>query len=222
MLGSLFDASAEFFIHERRRPHWSQAGTVVYATARTCDSLPKEVLLRWEREKNAWFHHRERRLGVPVDFHRGWQAKLNELNEQDLDAFRNHFNRRRETELDCCHGACWLKEPVLAKIVSDSLMHFDGSRYRMGDFVVMPNHFHALVVFRNPEDMERQFDSWLQWTATQINRRIGARGHFWQQEPFDHLVRSAEQYTYLREYIRDNPNRANLREGQFLYRRLEE
>jgi putative transposase len=115
-----------------------------------------------------------------------------------------------------------VKDPALARIVSDSLMHFDGTRYRMGDFVIMPNHFHALVVFGQPDDMERQFDSWLHWTATQINRRIGARGHFWQQEPFDLLVRSVDQYAYFRDYIRDNPSKANLREGEFFYRRLVE
>jgi putative transposase len=222
MLGSLFDARAEFFIHERMRPHWSQAGAIVYVTARTCDSIPKEVLIRWEREKKEWFHNRERQLGIPVDLWRDWKIKLNDLNEQDRDEFQNHFNCQKEMELDCCHGACWLKDPALARIVSDSLMHFDGTRYRMGDFVIMPNHFHALVAFRQPEDMERQFDSWLHWTATQINRRIGARGHFWQQEPFDLLVRSVDQYAYLRAYIRDNPSKGNLREGEFLHRRLEE
>ncbi|MCA9161286.1 MAG: hypothetical protein KDA72_23310, partial [Planctomycetales bacterium] len=61
---------------------------------------------------------------------------------------------------------------------------------------------------------------WLHFTATQINRQTGERGHFWQQEPFDHLVRSPEQYEYLRGYIRDNPKKANLREGEYYYRRL--
>ncbi len=107
MLGSLFDAREEFFIHERMRPHWSQAGAVVYVTARTCDSIPKEVLIRWEREKKEWFHNRERRMGMPADLHRDWKAKWNELNEQDRGEFRNHFNRQKEMELDLCHGACW-------------------------------------------------------------------------------------------------------------------
>lgn len=46
-----------------------------------------------------------------------------------------------------CHVACLLRQPVLAKIVADSLRHFDGDRYCLGDFVVMPNHVHLLVAF---------------------------------------------------------------------------
>jgi type I restriction enzyme R subunit len=36
------------------------------------------------------------------------------------------------------------------------------------------------------------------------------------------LVRSVEQYQYLRNYIADNPKKAGLREGEFHYRRLED
>lgn len=86
----------------------------------------------------------------------------------------------------------------------------------------MPNHVHLLAAFPTPQVMEKQFDSWLHFTATQINRQTGIRGHFWQQEPFDHLVRSLEQYEYLREYIADNPNKAHLHAGEFYYYRRPE
>jgi len=71
----------------------------------------------------------------------------------------------------------------------------------MGDFVVMPNHVHLLAAFPTPEAMREQFDSWLHYTAFRINQHLGETGHLWQQEPFDHLVRSVEQYEYLRTYI---------------------
>ena len=67
--------------------------------------------------------------------------------------------------------------------------------------------------------MLEQFDSWLHYSAYRIHQTIGERGHFWQSEPFDHLVRSSEQYEYLRTYIADNPQKAKLRTGQFLCRR---
>ena len=114
-----------------------------------------------------------------------------------------------------------LKRPELAKIVADSLLHFDGDRYRMGDFVIMPNHVHLLAAFATPEIMERQFDSWLHYTAFRINPLIGSKDRFWQQEPFDHLVRSPEQYDYLRNYIAQNPDKAGLKPGEFYYRRYE-
>src|SRR5262249_62033808 len=98
---------------------------------------------------------------------------------------------------------------------------FDGQRYCMGDFVVMPNHVHLLAVFPTAAAMKEQCDSWLHYTAFQINRVIGERGKFWQQEPFDHLVRSLEQYEYLRTYIADNPRKAKLHPGEYYYRRFD-
>jgi len=76
-----------------------------------------------------------------------------------------------------------------------------------------------LAAFASPEQMRIQFDSWLHYTAVRINRAIGERGKFWQHEPFDHLVRSVEEYEFLRRYIADNPVKAKLREGDYLYRR---
>lgn len=121
--------------------------------------------------------------------------------------------------LDECHGECCLRDPSLATIVADSLMYFDGERYRMGDFVVMPNHVHLLAAFATQELLTTQCTSWLRFTATQINKRLGRAGKFWQQEPFDHLVRSPEQYEFYRNYIRNNGPKANLQPHEYLYRR---
>ena len=215
MLGDVFDPRAELHIHEHFRPHWSQAGAVVFITFRTADSIPREVLQRWEREKLDWLKNR----GVDHGLH--WTVVLPTLSPQDKDDFHREFNRCREVYLDSCQGRCLLRQPKLAQIVADSLLHFDGQRYRLGDFVVMPNHVHLLAAFPTAEALKDQCDSWLHYTAVQINRKIGERGKFWQQEPFDHLVRSPEQYEYLRQYIADNPQKAHLKPGEFLYRRFD-
>jgi type I restriction enzyme R subunit len=81
----------------------------------------------------------------------------------------------------------------------------------------MPNHVHLLVAFLDEESMLRQCDSWKHFTATEINRALGQRGHFWQQDGFDHLVRSADQFEYLRKYIADNPRRARLPANEFCH-----
>ena len=215
MLGELFDPKAETHIYEHCRPHWSQAGTVVFITFRLADSIPSEVLNRWDREKQEWL--RVRGYDSRID----WQTQLPQLKESDRGDFLREFNRCREDFLDTCHGSCVLRQPNLAKIVSDSLLHFDGQRYRMGDFVVMPNHVHLLTVFASEAALKSQCDSWLHYTAFQINPLIGSKGKLWQQEPFDHSVRSIEQYDYLRYYIRKNPEKANLRAGEYTYRRFD-
>jgi type I restriction enzyme R subunit len=179
------------------------------------DSIPREVLVRWDREKQEWLRVRG------YDSRIAWQDLLPQLSESDRGDFLREFNRCREDFLDTCHGSCILRRPELAKIVSDSLLHFDGQRYRMGDFVVMPNHVHLLTVFANEEAMKAQCDSWLHYTAFRINPLIGSKGKLWQQEPFDHLVRSIEQYEYLRDYIQKNPEKAKLKAGEYVYRRFD-
>lgn len=213
MLGELFDPKVDYFIHEHFRPHWSQAGAVVFITFRTHDSIPRTVLQQWEREKQEWL------MLHGHDAAKHWSVVVPTLSEKDCADFHRQFHRCREDFLDTCHGRCLLRRPELAWIVADALLSFDGERYRIGDFVVMPTHVHLLAAFAAAEAMKEQCDSWLHYTARQINRAMGKKGKFWQQEPFDHLVRSEEQYEYLRHYIADNPCKARLKPGEYLYRR---
>jgi hypothetical protein len=66
----------------------------------------------------------------------------------------------------------------------------------------MPNHVHLLVCLLGNTDLEEQCYSWKKYTATSINRALGQKGRFWQEESFDHLVRSPEQFHYLRRLHR--------------------
>ena len=213
MLGELFDKDAELLIGTHFRPHWSQAGVVSFITFRTQDSFPRDVILRWERQKQEWLQRRG------LEGH--WADVVPTLEKDVQGQFKKEFNRCREDFLDTCHGSCVLRRPELATIVADSLLYFDSDRYCMGDFVVMPNHVHLLAAFATAEMMKKQCDSWLHYTAFRINQELGKKGKFWQQEPFDHLVRSLEQYDYLRKYIADNPKKAELKTGEYYYRRRE-
>jgi type I restriction enzyme R subunit len=85
------------------------------------------------------------------------------------------------------------------------------------DFIVMPNHVHILVSFPDEQAMLAQCEGWKHYTATQINRRLKQRGRFWQQDAFDHLVRTEKQFEYLRRYIAENPAKAGLRPGEYVH-----
>lgn len=110
MLGELFDPKAEYFVQDRLRPHWSQAGAIVFITERTRDSIPKEALELWDREKNEWLDQHEIQQGIPIRRGRKWSDAIHELKEIDRIEFQKHFNRKREVALDECHGACVLRE----------------------------------------------------------------------------------------------------------------
>jgi type I restriction enzyme R subunit len=215
VLGELFDPQAPFAVCESIKPHWSQAGAIVFISIRAGDSLPQEVLRRWQRERCDWL----RRIGVLGPHDENWQLATGRLSDKDQRQFRKHFNRLREMTLDECHGACLLRDQTLSQIVADSLLQFDGDRYKMGDFVVMPNHVHMLVAFQTAEAMRQQCTSWMKFTANRINRTIGRKGRYWQRDPFDHLVRTPEQYEYLRKYIQQNPSKSKLKPDEYFYRK---
>ncbi len=210
--GEFFNPKADLAISEHFRPHWSQAGAIVFITFRCADSIPKNVLNRWEREKQDWME----RHGCPTNRH--WSKVIPTLERPLQQQFKKEFNRCREDFLDTCQGACSLRNPELAKHVANSLLFFDGVRYCMGDFIVMPNHVHLLAAFATEDSLVAQCDSWLHYSARQINLALKRKGKFWQQEPFDHLVRSPEQYEYLRKYIRENGAKAGLQQSEYLYR----
>jgi type I restriction enzyme R subunit len=123
------------------------------------------------------------------------------------------------TYLDRGYGACVLRDQNAAKFIETALLHFDGVKYHMGDFIIMPNHVHLLVGLLGDTNIEAQCRSWKRFSANQINRWRSGRGRFWQEESFDHLVRNADQFERFENYIAENPRKAGLADGDFLHRR---
>jgi putative transposase len=188
----VFDPRQEIDVVERRLPHWSQAGTIAFLTWRAWDSIPSDVLEQWLKERDAWLKQhgivvvtlretRASRGARGLRPHPDWRAQLQQLSAALRREFHTLISNRWNECLDACHGECLLRQPANAKIVADSLLHFDGDRYDLTDFVVMPNHVHVLAAFPDEESMLPQCDGWKHFTAAEINRATGCRGRFWQQ-----------------------------------------
>jgi putative transposase len=207
-----FDHADEFTIIERRLPHWVQPGVVCFITFRTNDSMPKNVLIRWHREREQWL----RKNGInPVAS--DWRRQLAKLQRGQQIEFHRTFSDRWHDELDSGHGECVLRNADLATIVGDSLLFSVGEKYELTDFVVMPNHVHLLAAFSDEQGMLAQCRSWKTFTATRINRALNRTGRFWQQDGFDHLVRSEEEFRHYQRYIASNPQKSKLRVGGFFH-----
>ena len=207
-----FDPNDQLLITRRKLPHWAQDGCVVFITWRTADSMPKPVLARWRDQRDRWL----RLYGIDPD-QPDWKVRVQALPPELMTEYHARFTHRWHEALDSCRGRCALMCPEIADIVQESLLHFDGDRYEMFDLVVMPNHVHLLVSFPEKTEMLKQCDSWKHFTAQLINRRLGTRGRFWQQDAFDHLVRHEAQFRRLRAYIAENPWKAGLRARQARY-----
>jgi type I restriction enzyme R subunit len=170
------------------------------------------VLDRWFEDRAHWL----RAHGInPADSN--WREQLLQLGRETARGFLDHFWNRWHDILDAGSGACVLRQPELADIIGRSLLHFDGKRHVILDFVVMPNHVHILASFPDETAMLAQCESWKHYTATQINRRLKQIGRFWQQDAFDHLVRSEQQLQYLRRYIASNPKKAGLKASESVH-----
>ena len=53
-----------------------------------------------------------------------------------------------------------------------------------------------------------------EWVGLISYRLLGRTGALWQQESWDHIVRSAAHLERFRRYIRENPVKAGLPEGE--------
>ena len=115
-----------------------------------------------------------------------------------------------ETYLDAGHGSCFLKEARIAELVEKALHHFDGVRYRLLSWVVMPNHVHVLIDPLEGWALERIVHSWKSFTAHEANRILGRQGDFWQHDYWDRFIRGPDHLRRAIEYIHANPVRAGL------------
>ncbi len=211
-LPQCFDPLEERTIIRRKLPHWSQAGAVCFITWRTWDSMPAAVIRAWMAERDGWLRQRGVDSAVP-----SWETLMHDWPIQRLREFRRFVSNRWSDHLDELHGACVLRRRGHAAIVAESLRHFEGDRYCLSDFVVMPNHVHLLAAFPTEEAMLTQCESWKHYTARQINDAMGRRGRFWEQDAFDHLVRSPDEFVRLRRYIAENPRCARLSPSEYLH-----
>ena len=117
---------------------------------------------------------------------------------------------RAEATLDQGVGGCALRDPRLAGLVDDALRHFDGVRYRLFAWCVMPTHVHALIAEVEGWPVANVVHSWKSFTAHKANAIGRARGAFWAREYFDRWMRDDSQAETTRAYIEFNPVAAGL------------
>jgi putative transposase len=206
----LFDPKADFSIREGSSlPHWHQAGVSYFVTFRTEDSIPADVSRRWHAERADWLA----RQGISPN-NANWKDQFLQLPGVTRRQYHDTFSRHYLETLDKGLGACVLRRGELSVLVGDALRHFDGERYHMGHFVVMPNHVHLIVCLLGDTQIDSQCTSWKRFTARHIHQKLGTSGRFWQEESFDHLIRSPDQFEAIQRYIIHNP--AHLRKGDYL------
>ena len=117
---------------------------------------------------------------------------------------------RIEAYLNAGHGACYLRDPRIARLVENALLYFDQERYRLIAWVIMPNHVHVLIVIFEGYPLSNVVHSWKSYTAKEANRILGRTGQFWFREYFDRYIRDEHHFANAVRYIHNNPVNAGL------------
>lgn len=104
----------------------------------------------------------------------------------------------------------FLETPEAAQIVQDALLHFDGERYRILAWCVMPNHTHVIVEQTEGWPLASVVHSWKSFTANAVNRLLGRTGPLWMREYFDRFMRDDDHLSTTIAYVESNPVSAGL------------
>lgn len=125
-----------------------------------------------------------------------------------LDDVRTRFNKMFPTAindyLDAGYGCCCLKQPEFGAIMKNAIEHFDGDRYIIHRYVIMPNHVHILVELTGSYSLSQICKSWKNFSALHINQLLGRTGKFWHHESWDRMIRNEHHYKNVVDYIDKN------------------
>jgi putative DNA methylase len=148
-------------------PHFDAGELPQTITFRLAGSIPSVLLRQWRAE-----------------------AKLAAVTGRSVTADERV---RVEQYLNRGVGPTWLADPQVASPVENALHFFDGTRYRLHAWVIMPNHVSGIV------------SSWKSYTAKRANTLLGRQGAFWQEDYFDRFIRDERHFAAAIHYVEENP-----------------
>jgi REP element-mobilizing transposase RayT len=170
-------------------PHLEIPEGTYFLTFRLADSIPSSLLVNLKAE---------------LFMKKGARTPEAMVLEKD------QYERKINALLDKGRGDCWLNNPDIAGIVVETLRQFDGEKYFLHAWTVMPNHVHVLFTLERLSSLSSIIQSWKGSTAFQANRILHRTGRFWQPEYFDRLVKTKRQFEFYLRYILNNPVKAGL------------
>ena len=102
-----------------------------------------------------------------------------------------------------------LRADLMASLLIDVMQHYRAQKkYLLHEYVVMPDHFHALIT--PVETLERAVQLIKGGFSFRAKKEIGFGGEVWQNSFYDRRVRDWEEYEGFRRYILNNPVKRGL------------
>lgn len=171
-------------------PHWEQGDVLQFITFRLADSLPQIRLEDFKEQKETWMKEHPKPWDIAT-----------------IKEYSTRFEKQIDEWLDSGYGECLLKDNACRRIVVDTIRHFDGQRYDLYDFVIMPNHVHIVLRPLN-FNLHEIMQSIKGFSAYKINKHLNRTGKVWEREYFDRIIRSVNDYDRISEYILQNFNQS--------------
>lgn len=199
--------------HGAYLPHWTLDAAWYSVTFRLWDSLPQHVI-------ESWLFERKNIVKTAEQMKRP-------LSKHEEERLEHLYSEKVEQYLDSGFGFCYMKDTRIAELVADALLHFEGQRYNLAAWCVMPNHVHAVVKplagIANPGgspvphmELPDILHSWKSFTAKEANKLLGRSGDFWQAEYYDHLIRDEADFAHAVRYVLNNPTKAGLKNWKWV------
>lgn len=174
-------------IRKRRRlPHWHVPGGLYFVTFRLDDAMTRdaeEVI-----HEDAYLRHAS--SGFPP-------AELARRVARDIAV-------NVDKELDAGRGSNALLRKEAALEVIRCLEYRDRNEYLLIGSTVMSNHVHVVFKLLSAA-IDEVMQEWKSITSRRINRQLGARGKFWQDDYYDVLIRDDAHLTKALAYTVNNP-----------------
>jgi putative transposase len=198
---TLMETTAKRY-YERRLPHWHPEGAIIFLTSRLWGSLPPSAI---ERIK-------ARRSLLQREAARNGETARERGVRHSKQVFANMDEMLDKAE----HGPVCLKQPFIADLVEDSLLHRCEHLYSLWADVVIANHIHVLFQPKKAsssgyvamEEITRRLKGSTARAANQFLNRTGQS--FWQDESYDHWVRDEAEFYRVIAYLESNPVKAGL------------
>jgi putative transposase len=195
--------------HRRNLPHFYPEGAKFFITFRLYNSIPKIFLEQLKANYEAKVAEIIGKKPLAE------QAQLIDNEQKRHFAVYDTFLDKIETVNH------YLRQLMVAEIVKEALHHRDGKLYDLLAYCVMSNHIHLVIdtaiQLEKPDIPYQNLDKIIgglkSFTANQANKLLGKKGHFWQAESYDRVIRNQKELENVIRYVLNNPVKAGIVEN---------
>ncbi len=188
-------------------PHWELNFIAYHVCFRLVDAIPTSQKMQWLEERKQFLEKFSNEHQNPTD--------------DEMKRFQYLYSEKVEKYLDNGYGSCILRKPDVATIVRNSLEFYEGKKYLLHAWCIMPNHVHVVLQVLGTYALSEILHGWKSFTSHSINNLLSRQGQLWQDDSYNHIIRTLKEFHFQVRYVWSNPDNACLREWKWRWKRME-